>query len=93
MLTDDVTRPVCVYVGAKVLFGIIFVGVEVLTTTDLLFVCRVWNKQLLVATPKPGVKLVDVCVCVYVHVFVCVCAHEYRCLTEWQGLTKHLVQV
>ena len=59
------------------LFGIIFVGVEVLTTTDLLFVCRVWNKQLLVVTPKPGVKLVEVCACVRacVRACVCVCMH------------------
>ena len=34
MLTDDVTCPVCVYVGAKVLFGIIFVVVEVFTIID-----------------------------------------------------------
>ena len=40
-------------------------GVEVLTTIDWLLVCRVWNK-LLVVTAKPGVKLVDVCVCVCV---------------------------
>ena len=46
-------------------------------------------KQLLVVTPKPGVKLADVCVC------ECVCeceggwvyACKYRCLTERQGLT------
>ena len=48
--------------------------VEVLTTTDWLFVCRVWNKQLLVVTPKPGVKLADVwvvCVHACVRVYVC----------------------
>ena len=48
--------------GEKVLFGIIFVGggggggFEVLTVIDWLFVCRVWNKQLLAVTPKPGVS-------------------------------------
>ena len=30
-------------------------GVEVLTINVLLFVCRIWNKQLVV-TPKPGVS-------------------------------------
>ena len=54
-----------------------------LTTTDRLFVCRVWNKQLLVVMPKPGVQLVDVC--------LCVCAREYRCLTEQQGLKSTLL--
>ena len=46
-----------------------------LTTTDRLFVCRVWNKQLLVVMPKPGVKLVDVCLCVCARACVCVCMH------------------
>ena len=42
-------------------------GVEVLTTIDRVFVCRVWNKQLLVVTPKRGVSwCVCVCVCVCV---------------------------
>ena len=42
-----------------------------------LTVCRVWNKQLLVVMPKPGVSW-----CVGVN------AREYRCSTERQGLSS-----
>ena len=85
VLIDNVTCPVCVYVGRKgVVWNYIRGGVEVLTIIDWLFVCRVWNKQLLVVTPKPGVSwYVCVCVCVWVGVN----AREYRCSTERQGLS------
>ena len=53
------------------LFGMMFVGrgwvgVELVTTIDRVLVCKLWNKQLLAVKPKPGVELVDVCVCVCV---------------------------
>ena len=59
-----------------------WVGVELVTTTDGVFVCQLWNKQLLAVKPKPGVRLVDVCVCVRVCVRVCVhvCMHMCVCV-------------
>ena len=55
------------FVGRKgVVWNDILRSVELLTTIQWQSVHRVWSKQL-VATPKPSVRLADVCVCVCVH--------------------------
>ena len=62
LLTDNATCPVCVYVGKKgvvlnyVHGGVGWGRVELLSTIDQVFACRIWNKQRLVVTPKPDVS-------------------------------------